>query len=71
MDAVIFILIAIFLIAKPDNVMSSNGSTAENVAIEPEDMTRVGKLNDAFYHDEDAFMVLAHSLGFNNDNIEV
>lgn len=71
MDAVIFILIAIFLIAKPDNVMSSKSSPKEIVATVPEDMTRVGKLNDAFYHDEDAFMVLAHLLGFNNDNVEV
>lgn len=64
MDAVIFLLISVFMawrvLESPDTV-DSNTKTV----IEPEDTTtRIAKLNDTFYEDEDAFMEIAHALGF-------
>lgn len=61
MDAILFIGIAVFMtimsLSKPD--------VKQDIAdIVKEDVTREAKLNDAYYEDQEAFMEIAHALGF-------
>lgn len=62
MDAVIFIGICLYIVVRQVNLSSDTDDTFETM--EAEDTTRVAKLNDAFYEDPDAFMDIAHALGF-------
>lgn len=60
MDAVIFITFALIL-----TVMQKDVKDIKTVKdYMPEDTTRTAKLNANFYEDEDAFMEIAHALGF-------
>lgn len=62
MDAVIFISICVLFVVKQ---LQSVDTTEEVLdKMEREDLTRVAKLNDSFYEDPDAFMDIAHALGF-------
>lgn len=63
MDAVVFIIIClIYVITGVSNTVAETVPT--DVVVE--DTTRVAKLNDAMFDDPDAFMDLAHNLGFGN-----
>lgn len=63
MDAVIFITFALILTVMQKDVKDNKDiKTVKDYM--PEDTTRTAKLNDSFYEDEDAFMEIAHALGF-------
>lgn len=62
MDAVIFISICLYIVVKQMNTVDEVVTDFENMEVE--DVTRVAKLNDNFYEDENAFMDIAHVLGF-------
>lgn len=63
MDAVIFITFALILTVMQKDVKANKDiKTVKDYM--PEDTTRTAKLNDSFYEDEDAFMEIAHALGF-------
>lgn len=63
MDAVIFIIVALIWTVKMSDTKSNDEiKTVKDYA--PEDTTRVAKINDSFYEDPDAFMEIAHALGF-------
>lgn len=62
MDAVIFICICLFFVVKELQTADTNETVIEN--IQKEDTARVAKLNESFYEDTDAFMDIAHALGF-------
>lgn len=61
MDMVIFLLISVYIVYTHMGKPSSEGIKTK---IEKEDTTRVAKLNPDFYEDDDAFMDIAHELGF-------
>lgn len=61
MDAVIFIAIALVIALR---AVQNSGTSGDVIEVEAEDTTRVAKLNDNFYDDPDAFMDIAHALGF-------
>lgn len=61
MDMVIFLLISVYIVYTH---MSKPSSEVIKTKIEKEDTTRVAKLNPDFYEDSDAFMDIAHELGF-------
>ena len=63
MDAVIFITFALILTVIQKDVKDNKDIKTVNDYM-PEDTTRTAKLNDSFYEDEDAFMEIAHALGF-------
>lgn len=62
MDAVIFISICLYIVVKQMNTVDEVSTDFENMEVE--DVTRVAKLNDSFYEDDNAFMDIAHVLGF-------
>lgn len=63
MDAVIFITFALILTVMQKDIKDNKDiKTVKDYM--PEDTTRTAKLNDSFYEDEDAFMEIAHALGF-------
>ena len=63
MDAVIFITFALILTVMQKDVKDNKDiKTVKDYM--PEDTTRTAKLNDSFYEDVDAFMEIAHALGF-------
>ena len=66
MDAAIFIIISLVFVLMQVSKEDTNSEVLEH--IEKEDMTRTAKLNDSFYEDPDAFMDIAHALGFNVGN---
>lgn len=66
MDAVIFICICLFFVIRQMNEGESNETALDH--IQKEDVTRTAKLNDNFYEDENAFMDIAHALGFPTGN---
>jgi len=65
MDAVIFMILALVLtiieINKPD---SAAEAAKEMTDFKANDKNRVAKLNENFYHDNDAFSEIIHALGF-------
>lgn len=65
MDAVIFISITLFLvIAQLNAPATAVASQADATDFQPEDVTRTAKINELYYEDPDAFMEIAHALGF-------
>ena len=63
MDAVIILSIAIVLLFLKDNKEDVDVQLNQKVKLKV-------KLNENFIHDEDAFMEMAHELGFrNNDTV--
>ena len=63
MDAIIFIIVALIWTLRLEQP-KANEEIKSVKDYAPEDTTRVTKLNDAFYEDPDAFMEIAHALGF-------
>lgn len=63
MDALIYMIFALFIILK---VVNSKDTEATIVLEESSASTveRIAKLNDSFYEDPDAFCEIAHALGF-------
>ena len=65
MDAVIFISITLFLVIAQLNAPATTVASETDAAdFQPEDTTRTAKINDSYYEDPDAFMEIAHALGF-------
>lgn len=63
MDAVIFILLAVFIAYK--SLESEAVKQKEEASVtEIEDVTREAKLNDMFYEDPNAFTEISSILGF-------
>lgn len=63
MDAIVFIFVALLWTLRLEKPQSNSEiKTVKDYA--PEDTTRVTKLNEDFYEDPDAFMEIAHALGF-------
>lgn len=61
MDAVVFIILALILVLKPEpHHTTVEGQVEANV----EDVTREAKLNPSFYNDENAFSEMINELGF-------
>jgi len=63
MDAVVFIVICLIYVLTGAQDTPTAEVAADTVV---EDTTRVAKLNDTMFDDLDAFMDLAHNLGFGN-----
>lgn len=63
MDAVVFIVICLIYVLTGVQDAPTAEVAADTVV---EDTTRVAKLNDTMFDDPDAFMDLAHNLGFGN-----
>lgn len=63
MDALIYMIFALFIILK---VVNSKDTEATLVLEESSasNVERIAKLNDSFYEDPDAFCEIAHALGF-------
>lgn len=63
MDAVIVLCIALVIMVTKRKVENTNIDKTESIHLKV-------KLNENFKHDDDAFMELAHELGFrNNDTV--
>lgn len=65
MDAVVFIIFAwVLVFMQMKNPQGSVTQMSNGVEVQPEDVTRTTKLNDAFYDDPNAFTEISRALGF-------
>lgn len=64
MDFIIFFSVAIFITAL--HMKNDNAAATGNELNDVEEVKRTTKLNDNFYHDDNAFCEIINALGFNN-----
>lgn len=69
MDLVIYVLIAVFLAWKVLESPEEPVVGAKSEIVKEDTVNRVAKLNDTFYDDPDAFMDIAHCLGFPKERV--
>lgn len=64
MDLVIFTLIAVVIVWRVLEAPEETVVGVKSEIVPEETVNRVAKLNEDFYDDPEAFMDIAHSLGF-------
>lgn len=69
MDAVVFISIALFYVWKvistdEQDIRQQTEESADVQEVVTDNSTRVAKLNDTYYKDENAFSAMINALGF-------